>query len=103
MDIKHIVLLGVFGAIAVLSLLDYLSTRAFLKNGNGVEGNPLMALAMRYFPNYWPVVKLLMLPVCAGLWWLSSYSAVVALLAAGMTAGYLAVTVANNYQIVRNG
>jgi hypothetical protein len=50
-------------ALVALQGLDVATTNAFLASGHGVEGNPIMALAMEYLGAHWWLIKLAVLAV----------------------------------------
>lgn len=45
-------------ALVALQAIDVATTQAFLASGNGVEGNPIMALAMEHLGSYWWLTKI---------------------------------------------
>lgn len=99
MDKFHSILLLLFLCIAFLNFLDYASTKLILDKGRGFEGNPVMVFATKYLGSYWPLVKLLFIPICAGLWYVSGRATTPAILGAFIIALYYAYTVINNYMI----
>lgn len=56
--IKNIVVLATLFVIAALQVADVLSTQFALQVPGVFEGNPVMALAMRYLGNAWWLPKL---------------------------------------------
>ena len=86
--------------IGVLSYLDYQSTIQFLANGTGVEGNPIMAWVMKVLPTFWPVVKLIFIPIMIGYWYVALHGyPLVAVLFSSFIVAWYGYTVYNNYQI----